>query len=306
MYKKKLMLPALLAVFCFLIAMGSLAAADNSTFNDDLSITEDNSSPDQLNSIEKTDTLNSDFNESSLEKSISDQSEDEEDEHLEKSDENNLTVIDNASDEILSIPVNSTEEVLSSSVSVSSSSGHIFYKGGYKFKVSANQYKKIRQAIKVGKKQKFLDWGFEFKVKTNKIYKHKKPIYKNKKVIAYKWKYKKVQVSEETYWKWEYRFYTDKTKTKSGWICYKISETDFDYGVANTHYVHFKKKVKYTTTKKVKTGNYKTVNMRVYANIIYVGSEDYVTGQHAYFPWVSFQAMRTGYKTIYINGLLLR
>lgn len=291
MYKKKLMLPALLAVFCFLIAMGSLAAADNSTFNDDLSITEDNSSPDQLNSIEKTDTLNSDFNESSLEKSISDQSEDEEDEHLEKSDENNLTVIDNASDEILSIPVNSTEEVLSSSVSVSSSSGHIFYKGGYKFKVSANQYKKIRQAIKVGKKQKFLDWGFEFKVKTNKVIKVK--ILKKTKT-----KYKKVRY--EAFTPYPYRgikVANLKNYYKNGWKkCRTGYESTYGQKYLGYNYVILKKVYK----------TYKTVKMRVYANINYVGSEDYVTGEHGYFPWVSFIAMKKGYKDNYLGGILLK
>lgn len=318
MYKNKLILSSLLAFFCFLMVIGSVTATDNSTLGDDLAIAENYSSQNQLNSIEETDTLNSDFNENSLEKCSLNQnltiSEDkkgelstiEDNEYLERTEEANLTVVDNASDETLSMPVNSTADLLSSSVSVSSSQGHTYHKGGYTFKVSAYQYKKIRQAINVGKKHKFIDWGFEFKVKTNKIHKHKKPIYKNKKVTAYKWKYKKISVSRETYWKWDYRFYTDKTKTKNGWICYKLSQTDFEYGVPYTHYVHFKKKVKYTTTKKVKTGRYKTVNMRIYANIIYVGSEDYVTGQHAYFPWVSFQAMKSGYKTIYLNGLLLK
>lgn len=291
MYKKKLMLSALLAVFCFLIAMGSIAAADNSTFNDDLTITEDNSSPDQLNSIEKTDTLNSDFNESSLEKSISDQSEDEYNEHLEKSDENNLTVIDNASDEILSVPVNSTEGVLSSSVSVSSSSGHIFYKGGYKFKVSANQYKKIRQAIKVGKKQKFLDWGFEFKVKTNKVIKVK--ILKKTKT-----KYKKVRY--EAFTPYPYRgikVANLKNYYKNGWKkCRTGYESTYGQKYLGYNYVILKKVHK----------TYKTVKMRVYANIHYVGSEDYVTGEHGYFPWVSFIAMKKGYKDNYLGGILLK
>lgn len=325
MYKNKLILSSLLAFFCFLMVIGSVTATDNSTLGDDLAIAENYSSQNQLNSIEETDTLNSAFNENSLQKSSLDQnltiSEVNENnqnttanvEILTKTNnESNLSIDESSNDEILS-----NMAILTSVVDIPSQSntakivkntakGHTYHKVGYAFKVSANQYKKIRKAINYGKKHKFLDWGFEFKVKTNKIHKYKKPIYKNKKVTAYKWKYKKISVSQETYWKWDYRFYTDKTKTKNGWICYKLSQTDYEYGVPYTHYVHFKKKVKYITTKKVKTGRYKTVNMRIYANIIYVGSEDYVTGQHAYFPWVSFQAMKSGYKTIYLNGLLLK
>lgn len=311
MYKNKLMLSTLLAIFCFLIAINSVAAIDNSTFNDELAVTDNLTSQNQLNSINPDSNLNEQPLEKNSDENLT-KSEDKEDElsiikdyeRLEKSDESNLTTADNTSDEIISMPVNSTADVLSS-VSVSSSQGHIFHKGGYTFKVSANQYKKIRQAINIGKKRQFLDWGFEFKVKTNKIHKYKKPIYANKKVTAYKWIYKRVEVSQETFWNWEWRFYADKTKTKNGWICYKLSETDYEDGIPYTHYVHFKKKVKYRTTKKVRTGKYKPVNMRIYANIKYVGSQDYITGEHAYFPWVSFEAMRSGYKTIYLNGLLL-
>lgn len=50
---------------------------------------------------------------------------------------------------------------------------------------------------------------------------------------------------------------------------------------------------------------YKTVYMRVYATISYVGEYDYVTGQHAFFPWVSFDAKKSGYSDRYLNGYLL-
>ena len=68
MYKNKLILSSLLAFFCFLMVIGSVTATDNSTLGDDLAIAENYSSQNQLNSIEETDTLNSDFNENSLEK----------------------------------------------------------------------------------------------------------------------------------------------------------------------------------------------------------------------------------------------
>lgn len=38
----------------------------------------------------------------------------------------------------------------------------------FSFKVTNNQYKKIKKAVKTAKKQKFLHKGFKFKVKTNK------------------------------------------------------------------------------------------------------------------------------------------
>ena len=56
--------------------------------------------------------------------------------------------------------------------------------------------------------------------------------------------------------------------------------------------------------KTVKT--YKTVSMRVYATISYVGINDYYYGQHAYYPWISFDAMKSGYKTQYLGGTLLK
>ena len=303
MYKNKLILSSLLAFFCFLMVIGSVTATDNSTLGDDLAIADNYSSQNQLNFIEETDTLNSDFNENSLEKCSLNQnltiSEDkkgelstiEDNEYLERTEEANLTVVDNASDETLSMPVNSTADLLSSSVSVSSSQGHTYHKGGYTFKVSAYQYKKIRQAINVGKKQKFLDWGFHFKVKTNKVIKVK--ILKKAKT-----KYKKVRY--EAFTPYPYRGIKVANLNnyyKNGWKKYSTGyESTYGQKYLGYNYVILKKVYK----------SYKTVKMRVYADIIYVGSEDYVTGQHAYFPWVSFKAMKSGYKTIYLNGLLLK
>ena len=36
-----------------------------------------------------------------------------------------------------------------------------------------------------------------------------------------------------------------------------------------------------------------------------VGEYDYVTGQHSYFPWVSFTAKKSGYDDRYLEGYLL-
>lgn len=300
MYKHKLMLPIIVLLFCFLI--GSVAAIDNNDIGENLTNAEGPNSPEQLNSIEETPTLSSDFNESDMLKKS------DLNDHLSIVNESNSDeklCIDYEAGDVFSMPVNSSANVLSTAVSVSSSQGHIYNKGGYIFKVSQYQYKKINQAINAGKKQKFLDYGFKFTVKTNKLHIYKKPFYQTKKVVKYKWVYKTVRVSQEKYWYWEYRFDTDRRATSSGWECYKLSETDFEYGVPHTHYVHFKKKVKYVGTQKVKTGKYQNIVMRVYANINYVGEYDYVTGQHAFFPWVSFIAMKSGYKNIYLDGLLL-
>lgn len=296
MYKNKLMLSTLLAIFCFLIAINSVAAIDNSTFNDELAVTDNLTSQNQLNSINPDSNLNEQPLEKNSDENLtkSEDKEDElsiieDDERLEKSDESNLTTADNASDEIISIPVNSTADVLSS-VSVSSSQGHIFHKGGYTFKVSTNQYKKIRQAINIGKKRQFLDWGFEFKVKTNKIIKVK--FLKNAKTV-----YKKVRY--EAFTPYPYRGIKVANLNnyyKNGWKKYRIGyESTYGQKYLGYNYVILKKVYK----------SYKTVPMRVYANICYVGSEDYVTGQHAFFPWVSFEAMKTGYKTKYLGGYLL-
>ena len=200
--------------------------------------------------------------------------------------------------------IQSQNNFLSSSASgYGSSSGHTYHIKGYTFAVSANQYAKIKKAIKMGKKHDWLDDGFAFKVKTNKFYTYKKPIYKTKKVIKYKWKYKKISVSQSEYWDWEYKYYSGK-KTK-GWTCYKLMETDFEYGVPYTHYVYLKKKVKCKTTKKVKTGQYKNVKMRVYAYVKYQGWSEYDDGPHYYYPFVNFKAIKKGYSIKYLGGSLL-
>ena len=270
------------AIFAVGITISSVSAIDDSNLTDDLSIIDESSSIDSLNSIENSNPIES----------------------LNKNDESNSADYSSISQicppQALSLDLNSKENVLSSSVSVSSNNnGYTYHMNGYTFTVSSNQYKHIKNAIKMGKKHDWLDDGFSFKVKTNKFYTYKKPIYKTKKVTKYKWKYKKLSVSQVKYWDWEYKYHTDK-KT-NGWICYKLMETDFDYGVPHKHYVYLKKKVKYKTTKKVKTGNYKKVKMRVYAVVKYQGWSEYYDGPHYYFPWVDFKAIKSGYSTKYLS-----
>ena len=216
----------------------------------------------------------------------------ENDNALSQSDDvDNLTVSESDSNETLSLSTDSSNEILASSVSVSS--GHTFKKCGYTFKVSDSQYKKIKEAIKVGKKQKFLDWGFSFKVKTNKVIKVKV-------LVKSKTYYKKVRYEGLTYYPYRgVKLANLKYYYNHGWKKYTTGY-ESSYGKSKKYlgynYVKLKKTVK----------KYKTVKMRVYALIDYEGEYDYVTGQHAYFPWVSFEAQKSGYKSKYLTGTLLK
>lgn len=283
MKNKTLLIFMILAIFSIGITISSVSALDNTT-TDNLTIVDDSNSIDNLNAINEVTSINASTENNST---ISNEK---------------LGVSKSESSEVLSLNVNSQDNILSSSAS-SSNKGHTYHINGYTFTVSASQYAKIKKAIKIGKTHDWLESSFDFKVKTNKIYTYKKPIYKTKKVTKYKWKYKKLSVSQVKYWEWEYKYYTSK-KT-NGWTCYKLMETDFDYGVPHKHYVYLKKKVKYKTTKKVKTGKYKKVKMRVYANIRYIGSDDYVTGEWLYYPWVDFNAMKKGYSTQYLGEAII-
>ena len=284
MINKKLLVLLILAIFSIGITISSVSAIEDSNLTDN-STTVDEFNCDTLNVGDEKDSYDT----------------------LSKSDDlnsNNLSINENSSSEILSLNVDSQNQAISSSASGSSNKGHTYHINGYTFTVTANQYKKIKNAIKMGKKQDWLDNGFKFKVKTNKIYTYKKPIYKTKKVTKYKWKYKKLRVSQEKYWDYEWKYYTNK-KTK-GWICYKLMETDFEYGIAHKHYVYLKKKVKYAAKKKVKTGKYKKVKMRVYATIKYEGWSRYYGGPHYYYPWVDFNAIKKGYSTQYLSEVEIR
>lgn len=265
MNKSKLLILFSIMLLCTCFSLGLVSAVDNSNSTDDLSVI-DNSTQDSLNVPEENDMMS-------------------------KSEEiDNLTVSKTESNETLSVSTNSSNEVLSSSVSVSS--GATFKKCGYTFKVSNHQYKKIKEAISAGKKQKFLDWGFEFKVKTNKIVKVKV-------LVKSKTYYKKVRYEGLTRYPYtgiklaNLKSYYDNG-WKKYWTGYESAKNSKRY--LGYNYVKLKKTVK----------TYKTVKMRVYANIGYTGEYDYVTGEHAYFPVVNFEAMKKGYPSKYLNFALLR
>lgn len=260
MYKNKLFLIAM-AIFCLILAIGSVSASEYSNFSDNLSYADDSQSIDNLNAVDDVDS-------EKVGKS------------LDSDNEDNLSASD--SNELLSQESNSSKEILSSSLSVSS--GHTYKKLGYTFKVSANQYKKIREAIKVGKKQKFLDWGFEFKVKTNKVIKVK--VVKTSKTY-----YKKVKYEKFIYTYGWAKIANLNKYYKQGWKKYKSK------GHNGYRYAYLKKTVK----------KYKTVSMRVYATIFYEGEYDYDGyGPHFYFPVVEFNAMKSGYKTKYLDLAMLK
>ena len=251
-------------LFVVCLSLGSAFAADSSN------------STDTLNVGVEQDTLNIHENSTVL---------------TQYDDVDNLTVSECDSNETLSVSIDSSKEVLASSASVSS--GHTFKKCGYTFKVSDSQYKKIKEAISAGKKQKFLDWGFSFKVKTNKVI-------KTKVLVKSKTYYKKVRYEGLTYYPYRgVKLANLKYYYNHGWKKYTAG-SESSYGKSKKYlgynYVKLKKTVK----------TYKTVKMRVYAIIDYVGEYDYVTGQHAYFPWVSFEAQKSGHGSKYLPGTLLR
>ena len=268
---KKLLI--LLTIFCIVFSIGSVSAIENSNSTDGLNVIDDSDSLNTLNAVE-----NEDFSE-----------------NLSKIDESdcldNLGVSESSSNENLSVSANSSDEVLTSSVSVSN--GHTYNRLGYTFKVSEYQYKLIRKAINAGKKQTFLDDGFEFTVKTDNVV-------KKKVLVKTKTYYKKVRYEGLT--KYPYRsikLVNLNNYYRNGWKKYSGG---FESVWNSNRYLGYNfVKIKKT----VKT--YKTVSMRVYATISYVGINDYNGyGQHVCYPWISFEAMKSGYKTQYLRGTLLR
>jgi hypothetical protein len=137
----------------------------------------------------------------------------------------------------------------------SAAASHTYTRGGYSFTVSDSQYKKI-QNVKNGKSD-----SIEMYIKT----KHKKTIkiqkYKNKKVTKTKWVKNYVKVWEHNYVRGTYKTYKVPSKynswTYAGTYSKSTSTSDIGYKV-------FKKKVKYTTTVKVRNG-YRNINAPVYA-----------------------------------------
>ncbi len=234
-----------------------------------VSAADGSNSSDSLNAVEDTnvsDTLNAPEEADTLSQENS-------------NDADNLSISESSSGEVLTLSANSSDNVLSTSVSVSN--GHTFYKNGYTFTLPDYYYKMVKRAIKAGKKQTFLDWGFDFTIKTKNLEKVK--ILVKKHTI-----YKKVR-----YERLDFPYITKTANLKNyysrGWKKY---DHEWYYG---NHYAYLKKTVK----------KYKTVKMRVFADFYYVGKYDYDTGEHFCFPWISFEARRSGYSARYLGGCLL-
>lgn len=260
MYKNKVSL-LILMLFCISISLGAVSANENVTNIDNLTAIDNPDSNNNLNAIEeieKEDTLGqideSNYNSSNNENATSNDV---------------LGVSENDSSETLTLSVNPSEDLLTSSVDVYSA--HTYHKKGYTFTVSANQYKKI-QYVKHNKYDSPDDMnGHEawFKVKTNKFYKYKKYIYKKVKVTKYKWKYKYVLTGKSYYknGRYHYKNYNKvRTYYNKGWKYHAYASESNSQGGYNDYAV-VKKKVKYTATKKVKTNKYKTAKKRIYATI---------------------------------------
>ena len=144
---------------------------------------------------------------------------------------------------------------------------HTIKCGKYKATISDYKYNKLKKAYHYS--DGFKIEGYDVKTKSYK--KVKVPVYKKKKVTKTKWKYKTVLQSKTVY----SSDYSDMTNYdydvdkyfKNGWSFYGSKSVESDDGHVYKYYAKFKKKVKYTTTKKVKTGKYKTVKRPVYMYI---------------------------------------
>lgn len=144
------------------------------------------------------------------------------------------------------------------------SASHTFKIGKYKGKLSDKKYKQLKNANKNGKYKRFV-------VKTGKYKIHKIPKYKKKKVTKYKWKYKTVLQTKSVYNSdfsecTDYDYDVDKY-FNNGWTYYGYKSVEENDGHVYKFYAKFKKKVKYTTTKKVKVGT-KKVKAPVYMEIL--------------------------------------
>lgn len=185
--------------------------------------------------------------------------------------------------------------------------GHTYKKSKWSATVSDNQYSKIQHIKKNGLNSEELASSKlpNFKVKTKQKYSYKNPVYKNKKVTKYKWQTKTVKAWDDNY------EFVDNDTVRVEHYEYRIPSKYNDWKFVKEYskssdqkesgYYVFKKKVKYTTTKKVKSG-YETVKVPVYAKFgtsktVHPGNNT----TYDYHPWIQFTA-KTNIKTVYLTG----
>ncbi|MBQ2831167.1 Ig-like domain-containing protein [Methanobrevibacter sp.] len=161
---------------------------------------------------------------------------------------------------------------------------HTYTFGKYKFTVTKSQYDKIQYVID-HENDGYLDTYADFKVNTGKYCKSKKPIYKTVKETKYKWEYKKVLSYESFYGNNYYDSYSyDLTSYyNQGWELYGWYDVDYSDGYES--YAKLKKKVKYTSTKKVISG-YKYKKLPVYAVVTTYCAIN--GGKYVNYPQVQF------------------
>ena len=160
---------------------------------------------------------------------------------------------------------------------------HTIKCGKYKATISDKKYNTLKKVYKGETSTSFKSYH----LKTKSYKKVKVPIYKKKKVTKTKWKYKTVLESKTVYNSdysdmTEYDYDTDKYYN-NGWTYYGYKSVEENDGHVYKYYAKFKKNVKYTTTKKVKTGKYKTVKKPIYIvtvvdNSPYGMAQAYYTG----------------------------
>ena len=148
---------------------------------------------------------------------------------------------------------------------------HTIKVGKYKVKISDNKYAQLKKVYHGKAAVNFQSYH----IKTKYHKKIKVPIYKNKKINKYKWKYTTILRSKAVYYNknsnytnYDYENTANKYKDWDMYGSYDINN-DYNWGWISKHYWKLKKKVKYgTTTKKVKSGRYKTIKKPIYVAII--------------------------------------
>ena len=174
------------------------------------------------------------------------------------------------------------------------SASHTYHKGKYSFTVSDSQYKKIQHCKNTGEPMD----GMVIKTKYKKTV--KVPKYKNKKVIKTKWKHKYVLTDKSYYKNGKYHskhYNTVDKYYKKGWKFDSYASEKNSKGGYND-YAYVKKKVKYTTTKKVKTG-YKKVKLPIKVYI-----KPYTN--HEPYPYTTFHPQMQYIAEGKVNGKLYR